>query len=208
MNRFGRLHSAAFALILACLALVARGAMAEPAPPLDAEKVMKVKAAYLVKFVGYTRWSDESFATSDAPIVVDVVGDPKLALLVEKSLKDKKVGGRSIRVEYIAEPGAAVASDVATETMASAVREHHLVYLGLSRVGLADDVARLLHERDILTISDAPRFCHAGGMIGFVLKDNRIVFEANANRIKATELRVSSRVLGLATIVEEDTAGP
>ena len=50
----------------------------------------------------------------------------------------------------------------------------------------------------------APRFAATGGMLGFVLRGDRIVFEANPKAIQTGEVVVSAKVLQLAQIVDSE----
>jgi hypothetical protein len=47
-----------------------------------------------------------------------------------------------------------------------------------------------------------PGFAKSGGMINFVLEDNRVRFEVNVKAAKDADLNISSRLLALARIVQ------
>jgi hypothetical protein len=55
-----------------------------------------------------------------------------------------------------------------------------------------------------LTVGDTPDFASAGGMIGFVIREGRIVFQANPKAIQKSQVTLSAKVLKLAQIVGED----
>jgi hypothetical protein len=71
--------------------------------------------------------------------------------------------------------------------------------------GGVEDLIEALEAKGVLTVGDLPGFAEAGGMIGLRLDDNRVVFDANPVVIRRSRVRVSARVLQLATIVG---AGP
>jgi len=58
----------------------------------------------------------------------------------------------------------------------------------------------------ILTIGDAPGFAKRGGIINFMLEDNKVRFEVNVEAAKHADLTISSRLLTLARIVQQAAA--
>jgi hypothetical protein len=61
-----------------------------------------------------------------------------------------------------------------------------------------------LHGAPILTVSDIPDFVSRGGMIQFVLIDNRVRFEINVSNAERAGLTVSSQLLKVAVSVRRD----
>jgi len=55
----------------------------------------------------------------------------------------------------------------------------------------------------ILTIGDAPGFARRGGIMNFILEDNKVRFEVNVEAAKDADLTISSRLLTLARIVQQ-----
>jgi hypothetical protein len=53
----------------------------------------------------------------------------------------------------------------------------------------------------ILTVSDIRHFAQKGGMVEFIPKENQITFAINTGQVEKTKLKISSRLLQLATIV-------
>jgi YfiR/HmsC-like len=69
------------------------------------------------------------------------------------------------------------------------------------------DAARLrrvlveLKDGPILTVGESDGFVEQGGMIGFLLVDNKVRFEINVQAAEQAKLRISSRRLLLAKLV-------
>lgn len=55
----------------------------------------------------------------------------------------------------------------------------------------------------MLTVGDMDGFARHGGIIGFVMDDNKVAFEINAGAAKRAKLKVSSKLLKLAKSVIE-----
>lgn len=73
------------------------------------------------------------------------------------------------------------------------------IYLGPA--GAAD--IRLAGQRGVLVIGDGPRFIGAGGMVGLVQMGNQIRFEINNGAARRGGLQISSKLLRLASRIEQ-----
>ena len=65
------------------------------------------------------------------------------------------------------------------------------------------DVTGMLNGRLVLTVSDAARFAHTGGMVELSLERGRLHIAVNTDALQRANVRLSSRVLALATIVRD-----
>jgi hypothetical protein len=54
----------------------------------------------------------------------------------------------------------------------------------------------------VLLVSDSDGFAHQGGMIQFTLRDNRLKLIVNLNSVKQAGLKLSSKLLRMAEILE------
>ena len=55
----------------------------------------------------------------------------------------------------------------------------------------------------ILTVGEGARFLQQGGLISFVLEDNRVRFDVNKSAVDRAGLTVSSKLLRVARNVED-----
>jgi hypothetical protein len=53
-------------------------------------------------------------------------------------------------------------------------------------------------DRPILTVGESAGFVQAGGLINFLVDDNRVVFEIDLERVSASPVKLSSHLLKLA----------
>jgi hypothetical protein len=58
-----------------------------------------------------------------------------------------------------------------------------------------------LHERPILTVGEKKGFASRGGMINFIVVENKVRFEINPHAVETAALKISSQLLKLAIIV-------
>jgi hypothetical protein len=71
------------------------------------------------------------------------------------------------------------------------------------------EVAALLQnvqQTPVLTIGEGGEFLRAGGLVRFYEAEGKVRFEINAEGAKDAKLRVSSKLLKLATIYTRDPA--
>jgi hypothetical protein len=64
-----------------------------------------------------------------------------------------------------------------------------------------EEIFRLVKGLPILTIGESPNFAHRGGIINFIVVDDKIRFEVNVEAAKQADISISSRLLALAKIV-------
>jgi hypothetical protein len=157
----------------------------------------KVKSAFILNFLRYTRWPSDAFAHGDSPVVVLVIGRPDLVEYLEQIVKGQSIDGRPIEVRTLS-PASMRDND---DHWRDQVRAAQAVYLPRELDELAGRLLAALSGANVLTISDAPGFARAGGMLQLRPRQDRMAFAANISAIKATRLEVSSKLLKLAEIV-------
>ena len=200
IRRTPSLASAALALALAACASI--GASRATAQTIDPDKAAKVKAAYLLNFIRYTQWRDSTFESPTSPIVLTLVGECDVASILSKAVeRSDPIGGRALTLNQQALPrgGSQEVNAFFTDLARS-----HLLYLCALTPDQSRTILERLNKAGVLTVGDTPRFAATGGMLGFVLRGDRIVFEANPKAIQTGEVVVSAKVLKLAQIVDSE----
>lgn len=172
-----------FASVWLALALVvpaAAGAQSA-APPTASER--SVKAAYIYRFLPYVEWPTSALP-SGAPIVIGVLGADDVAVELEQILRTRAGDDRAIVVRRLAPNDAWVGL--------------HVLYFSQGVLPRVQQVAKALHDRAVLTISDADGAVERGVVIGLVQVDSRLRFEVNAEAAERSGLKLSSRLLNVA----------
>ena len=176
----------------------------------DLAKIAKIKSAYLLNFLKFTSWPKNVFADKHSPVVVCVIGFDTLGEALDQIVEGKKIRGRPIVVQRVEKfeigTGAASNSDgnQVEEDFLTQIESSHLLYISRFEEARIDQVIDVIKTRNLLTVSDMPRFAEHGGMIGLVLRKNKIAFDANPGALKKAEIKVSSKILKLAKIVQTD----
>jgi Holliday junction resolvasome RuvABC DNA-binding subunit len=67
------------------------------------------------------------------------------------------------------------------------------------------EIIDLLKDHSVLTVADMQGFLESGGIVNFVIEENKVGFEINIAAAEHAKLKIRSQLLRLAKrIVEED----
>ncbi len=162
---------------LALLAAIGPGAHAQ-GPTLE----YQIKAAYLAKFVPFVDWPVGTLGPG-APVFLCAVGEdpfgPALAALGRQMIGDHPVVPRRLaRVE----PGEAC----------------HVLYVRPSREQSVAEALAAVRGAPVLTVTDAASGDPAHGILHFVVVQNRVRFEVDAESAQRQHLAISSKLQSLA----------
>jgi hypothetical protein len=174
------------ALGLACLAILA-------GPVAAASDADDVKLAFLYNFTKFLEWPKESFDTDRSPIVIGVAGDEALATSFSALLANKPAGSRAVIVRNVAESGS--------------LPDCHVLFLRSSSRRRVTDVADELEGKAVLLVGEDEHFLVRGGMVNFVLRSERIRFEINLVAAQKAGLKLSSKLVSVASAVYEPGRG-
>lgn len=179
-------------LAAACAVLGA----AAPGDSTAAESLeYEVKAAMLANFAKFVEWPAQEFADPRTPLVIGVVGKDPFGALLDETVREKTVGGHPIIVKRF-------------DALPDAKEPVHILFLPRSERRLAPQLIALFAARPVLTVSDAAGFPDSGGIIGLGIEDQRVRFRVNLGASNRAGLKISSRLLKLASSTMEGSAAP
>jgi hypothetical protein len=147
----------------------------------------QVKAAILFKFSNYVEWPAESFAATNSPIVVAILGDAAVAADFVKITAGKTVNGRALILKPV------TAADAVTN-------DCHILFVSTSVKPSAELLTRL-QGNSILTVGDGDDFLKQGGAIRLVRREENIRLEINLAAADQSRLKISSKLLSVADVV-------
>jgi hypothetical protein len=150
------------------------GGVAWAAEPLE----YAVKAAYLAKFPFYVEWPPTAFAAPGSPLSLCIVGDDPFGSAIDEAVAGQQVQGRTINVRRMK----TIARDAGC----------HIAYVG------ADPRTEALRGGTVLVVTDGP---NGGGIINFVLRDNKVRFTVDDEAAFQNGLSISSKLLSVALSV-------
>jgi len=179
------LRTAVAALAICAIAGTMAGALGARAEVLQADE-SKLKAAFIYYFIAFSEWPSTAFADSATPIELCVLGTSPLWEQL-KALQEKTIQGRAIHARE-----AATAADAAT---------CQVLYVDERDAGIRTRVLRGIADRSVLTVSSDAGFTDEGGMIMFAVVNSKVTFQINMDAVKRAGMRLSSKLLNLATNV-------
>lgn len=136
----------------------------------------QVKAAFLFNFLKFVDWP---LPPQGGPWVIGVLGKDPFMESLEDIVRGKTVNGRAVIVQHYAHT--------------ADVRNCNILFVPLAEF---KHVGNLVLP-GVLTVGETAGFLEAGGVINFILTDNKIHFEANAQAARAAGLHVSAQLLHL-----------
>ena len=200
-------------LAIVFLGITLTGIRGSLAQTVDAAKAAMVKSAYLLNFAKFTTWPDGTFSDKDSPFVICVWGRGALDKSLEQVIKGKTVNGRDIVISRIDGHTANTTANAKggnnpreanplPEDILVKLNECHLLYISQTDANRIRDIFEAIESLNILTVGDISYFAEQGGMLGLVLRNGKITFTANPATIKNAGVKVSSKILKLAKIVQ------
>ena len=152
----------------------------------------EVKAAYLVKFARFVEWPGQALPSTNSPIVIGVLGENPFGAKLEAMTHAQTVAGRPLRVRFV-------------ETPEDATR-CHILFVASSERRLASRITGQAPAA-VLTVGESEGFVERGGVIQFTLENNRVRFLINPDAAQRANLRLSAKLLGVASAVVRDRRG-
>lgn len=166
--------------------LLLNGSLGVPAHPQTPSEY-QVKAAFLYNFARFIEWPVESFKGENLPLVVGVLGDDPFGGALDQTLNGKSINGRPLIARRL--------------KWGQNLRDCHLLFICPSEKKRLVQILDSLKGAGVVTISDLDNFCQQGGLIGFILEENKVRFVININVAEQARLRISSKLLSLAKAV-------
>jgi len=151
--------------------------------PAQFQDESAVRAAFVFNLTKYVEWphpGDE--------IVIGFVGDEHMGETLRKTLAGKTVESRPIRV---------VLSPTDDE-----LQHCHLLYITHSSSKTLHAALDKVRSKGVLTVGDTDSFTREGGIIGLVRSGEQIQIQVNLEMAQESQLKISSRLLNLATLVK------
>lgn len=173
--------------MLASLLVVSWAIPASTAGQQESAGEYELKAAMLRNLADFVEWPAAA-QNRQGPTVLCILGrDPFGGALTALPPAGRPVRSRSVSVRYLQ-------NEADTQGC-------HILYISSSERKTAAEICLALKASTVLTVGEMAQFAEQGGMIQFSLEDQRVRFRINLNAASSVGLRISSRLLALATIV-------
>jgi len=155
--------------------------------------VPALKAAFLYNFAKFTEWPAEA-APPGAPLVLCVLGDGDVADALEGTVKGRSIDGHDLSIRRV--------------KLDSSVRTCHLLYVSSLDEKRSLELLDLVKGASVLTVSDLDHFAQLGGVAHFFTEAGKMRFAINVESAQRAKIHLSSKLLGLATVVKDERNVP
>lgn len=173
---------AALALNLMIPAAAALPARADEAAP----SANQVKAAFVYNFAKFVDWPPQEFSSATTPIVIGLWGNDPFNHDLENAVKNKRVDTHPLSVRYL--------------KSLDELKTCQIVFISASETRRWPEILRAVDSASVLTITEnSDRFLAAGGMINLFRDEDKFRFEINDTAARRSGLKLSSRLLQLAS---------
>jgi hypothetical protein len=173
-------------VIRAILATLLAAPFAASQRPVDE---YQLKAAFLYNFARFVEWPPEAFENPSQAFVFCVLGEDPFGHALDEVLDGRKIEGRVLTVRRISD--------------ARRARGCRLLFVSSSEPKSVLAVLAGIGDPGLLTVGESDSPAAEGMIIDFTLEDGKIRFVINAAGAERERLRVSSRLLSLATTVRK-----
>jgi len=142
----------------------------------------RVKAAFILNFTKFIDWPSDGYGDGGT-LIIGIVGDDPFGGSLNQ-LHGTMVNGHRILVTRLK------AGDY--------LRGCQILFVSSSERNRLGKILESVKGGTVLTIGELPHFNQAGGIIKFVIQDNKVRFEINTGAAGQSRLRISSKLLALS----------
>ena len=156
---------------------------AETVPPPE----YQLKAVFLFNFAQFVEWPPEAFPEAQTPLVIGILGEDPFGAYLDETVRGETVNNRPLTVQRYSQ--------------VEEIKTCHVLFISRSEAYRLEQILASLKGRNILTVGDAVGFARRGGMIRFLIEQNKIRLRVNLEAAKDANLVLSSKLLRPAEIV-------
>jgi hypothetical protein len=149
----------------------------------------QVKAAYLYNFGRFVEWPGA--AANNKPFTICVLGQDPFGAVLDNTFAGESINNRKLEARRIASTREADGCEI--------------LFVSSSEAARTKEILTAVEKFRSLTVSDMPNFVANGGMIQFVLVDNKVRFEVSLKPAQKAGLNFSSQLLKVATSIRKES---
>lgn len=166
-------------IVLTALALA-------PSPASSQKNMNNTKAEMLLNLTRFVEWPSQRLRSGNQ-MTFAILGDDDLAGVIATEFSSRTINGREVFVRCV--------------RRVEDVEDGHVLFIASSEAKRIPEILKALSSNGVLTVADVAGFATLGGMVEFVQQDEKVRFEINLDRARQAKLKLSAKLLALATIV-------
>lgn len=146
-----------------------------------------LKAAFLFNFAQFVEWPPSASPPADEPFVIGVLGQDPFGAILDEIVRNETVQGRPIVVQRF--------------RSVDGVGRCQILFISASEDARAREILAALAGRGLLTVGESEPVAAAGGVIRFLVVNNKLRLRINVEAASREQLKISSKLLRLAEVV-------
>lgn len=178
-------------LALACFVVMLFAASSQKELQVKPAQEYQVKAVFLFNFTQFIQWPQTAFPESNTPMVIGILGKDPFGKYLDETVRNEKIDNHPLVIQRFQS-----VNDIST---------CHILFINITEKDELKTIFDALKSKNILTVGDANNFSKYGGMIRFFTEENKTRIRINMTAVKSTDLTISSKLLRLADVVENQT---
>ncbi|MCI0605093.1 YfiR family protein [bacterium] len=148
----------------------------------------EMKAEFLYNFTQFVQWPENAFSTPNSPFQLCLIGEDPFGRTLDESVTSEFVGKHPIVVRRIRDVDNTPAC--------------HLAFVSAKSDIPFEAVLVTTHEHPVLLVGEDPESAERGGTIAFRFVNRRVQVSVNLSAARSANLKISSKLLRLSTIIE------
>jgi hypothetical protein len=182
LRRAWGLRRAAAPLALAIIVFAGSARSAQDNP-----SEYQLKAAFVFNFAKFVDWPPNVYSSPQSPFAICILGSDPFGSVIDDALRGKAVADHPVVVRRVKDTAAA--------------RHCQILFVSASERSRLREILESLKDANALVVGDFDGFAAAGGTIELTLQEGHVRFAINPGAADTAGLRISSKLLALATIV-------
>lgn len=162
-----------------------------------------IKAAFLYNFIKFIDWPEINDINDTEKLIIGVIGKNNFGDAF-KPVQDKKVKGKDTVIKYFKSFSELEKNKEEYAKTSEEILKCHLIFISSSEKDYISKILNIVDKKSILTVGETKNFLKDGGIINFVLEENKVRFEINLIAAKQSDLTIRSQLLRLAKSVIEE----
>ena len=147
----------------------------------------EIKATFVYHFTKYIRWPDiDSAETFD----IGILGKSEITAPLEEIARKRSAYDKRIRILHF--------------NSIRHVEDCRLLFIPSSEKENLQEILSAVENKSILTVGESEGFAREGVAINFIILEGKTKFELNSRVIDRAGLQVSSQLIKLAILIEQE----
>lgn len=153
-----------------------------------AAPVNKIRAAYIYQFSQFVTWPPAQLS-SEKYFTICVLGNEPLSDDLAP-LNRRQLDERLIKV-------------ISAKTLHDSAG-CSILYIAKTEQPRLQDILDYFQNKPVLTVSSIPNFAASGGIIGFIITDNKVRLEINRASALHANITISAKLLEIARLIKSE----